>query len=123
MKSKRRIPWRNKTPYGWWIASYVQRFEWKDDRPPTNRTRCLLWENTIILKAKDREAHSRRGVDRSDAESNGRRHFPKNDGGRDKVMDLESVKTRLGISWGALLIGSALPELLLGLPHPSASFN
>jgi hypothetical protein len=43
--------------------------------------------------------------------------------GRDKVMDLESVKTRLGISWGALLIGSALPERLLGLPYPSASFN
>ena len=35
----------------------------------------------------------------------------------------ESVKTRLGIAWGAVLIGSALPELLLGLPYPSALFN
>jgi hypothetical protein len=55
MKSKRTIPWRNKTPYGWWIASYVQRFEWKAGQPPTNRSKCLCWENTIILKAKDRE--------------------------------------------------------------------
>lgn len=60
MKSKRKIPWRNKTPYGWWIASYAQRFEWKDDRRPTNRSKCLYWENTVILKAKDREVAFRK---------------------------------------------------------------
>ena len=55
MKSKSKVPWRNKTPYGWWIASYVQRMEWKNARPVTNRSRCLYWQNTVILKAKDRE--------------------------------------------------------------------
>jgi hypothetical protein len=55
MKPKLRVPWRNKTPYGWWIASYVQRMEWKDARPVNTRSRCLYWENTVILKAKDRE--------------------------------------------------------------------
>jgi hypothetical protein len=55
MSTKRKVPWRNKTPYGWWIASYIQRFEWKDARPATSRSRCLFWENTVILKAKDRD--------------------------------------------------------------------
>jgi hypothetical protein len=62
MKSKRKIPWRNKTPHGWWIASYVQRIEWKDRRPLTDRSRCLYWENTIILEAKDREAAFRKAT-------------------------------------------------------------
>ncbi len=56
MKSKRKIPFRNRTPYGWWIASYIQRLEWKDARPVTHRSKCLCWENTVILKARDREA-------------------------------------------------------------------
>jgi hypothetical protein len=55
MKSKPIVPWRNKTPYGWWVASYIQRMEWKDARPLTHRSRCLYWENTVILQAKDRE--------------------------------------------------------------------
>ena len=60
MKPKREIPWRNKTPYGWWIASYVERFEWKADRQPTNRSKRLCWENTVILKAKNREVAFRK---------------------------------------------------------------
>jgi len=62
MKSKRKSPWRNKSPNGWWIASYIQRFQWKDDRPSTNRSRCLIWENTIILKAKTREVAFRKAT-------------------------------------------------------------
>jgi hypothetical protein len=40
----------------------VQRFEWKAGRPPTNRSKCLCWENTIILKAKDREVAFRKAT-------------------------------------------------------------
>ena len=40
---------------GWWIASYLERFEWYDeDRRNPNR-RCLAWENTVLIKAADRE--------------------------------------------------------------------
>jgi len=50
------IPYRNRAPYGWWIASYIQRVAWDDDPNPNPNKRCLAWENTIILQASDREA-------------------------------------------------------------------
>ena len=55
MGSKRKIPWRNRTPYGWWIASYLQRFEWKGSPPKSARSRCLAWENTIVFRAGNRD--------------------------------------------------------------------
>ncbi|HEX4051110.1 MAG TPA: DUF4288 domain-containing protein [Steroidobacteraceae bacterium] len=60
MKSSSKIPWRSQTPHGWWIAAYLQRFEWKGAKPATNRSRPLCWENTVILKAKNREIAYRR---------------------------------------------------------------
>jgi hypothetical protein len=54
-KKKSKIPYRNKSSYGWWIASYIERFEYEDeDRSNLNR-RCLAWENTILIQAKDRQ--------------------------------------------------------------------
>ena len=50
------IPYRNHTPYGWWIASYIERAAWDDEPNPSLNSRCLAWENTIILQAPDREA-------------------------------------------------------------------
>lgn len=52
---KKEIPYRNKSPTGWWIASYVLRAEWHGEpkRKPTSK--CLAWENTIILTAKNRD--------------------------------------------------------------------
>ncbi len=52
----KKIPFRNHSPHGWWIASYIERPQWDDEPKPSNDTRCKAWENTIILKAKDREA-------------------------------------------------------------------
>jgi hypothetical protein len=51
-----KIAYRNRTPYGWWIASYIERAVWDDEPNPSPNSRCLAWENTIILKAPDREA-------------------------------------------------------------------
>ena len=49
------VPHRTRSPYGWWIASYLERFEYDDeDRSNLNR-RCLAWENTILVKAQSRE--------------------------------------------------------------------
>jgi|SRR5882724_601054 len=56
---RKKIPYRNKSPFGWWIASYIERFEHEDDGDNPNR-RCIAWENTIIIKAKDREAAFRK---------------------------------------------------------------
>ena len=59
---KRKIPARNKSPFGWWIAVILVRYEQQgEDRSNLNR-RCLAWENTIVLKAKDREEAYRKAV-------------------------------------------------------------
>jgi hypothetical protein len=51
------IPRRNRSPHGWWIASYLLRAVWEDEpATPDNRHRCLAWENTVIIQAPDREA-------------------------------------------------------------------
>jgi hypothetical protein len=57
------IPHRNLSPYGWWIATYIERFEWKsDDRTNSNR-RCLAYRNTILIKAKEREKAYKKAMD------------------------------------------------------------
>jgi hypothetical protein len=53
-KSRKPIPHRNKSPYGWWIASYLERFEFDDENVENLNRRCLAWENTIVFKARDR---------------------------------------------------------------------
>jgi len=64
MRKKKSIPSRNRSPYGWWVASYVERFVYDDeDRRNPNR-RCLAWENTILLQAKDREQAWRKAMSR-----------------------------------------------------------
>lgn len=47
---------RHRSPTGWWIASYIERAVWADARRPPPSSRCTAWENTIIFKAKDRDA-------------------------------------------------------------------
>lgn len=54
-RSSRKIPHRNRSPYGWWIASYLERFEYDDEDKANPNRRCFAWENTIVLKATDRE--------------------------------------------------------------------
>ena len=52
---KKRVPPQNKSPYGWWVASYIERLEYQDEPKENLARRCLAWENTIIIKAKNRE--------------------------------------------------------------------
>ena len=51
----RKIPHRNRSPYGWWIASYIQRFEFYGEDTSNPNRRCLAHENTILVQAKQRE--------------------------------------------------------------------
>lgn len=62
MKFSRKVPWRNHAPHGWWIASYLQRFEWKGAKPTTRRSKPLCWEHTVILTAKDRDSAFRKAI-------------------------------------------------------------
>jgi hypothetical protein len=48
-------PQEVKSPFGWWIASYVVRFEWKDGSATKARGKHLAHENTILIRAKDRD--------------------------------------------------------------------
>ena len=58
----RRIPHRNLSTFGWWVASFVERFEFYDEDKSNPNRRCIAWENTILLKAKDRERAYKKAV-------------------------------------------------------------
>ena len=51
----KKVPWKNKSPTGWWVATPIERFEFdgEDARNPCRR--CRAWSNVILLKARDRE--------------------------------------------------------------------
>jgi uncharacterized protein DUF4288 len=60
--TRKEVPPRNRTRHGWWIAAYVERFEYYDeDRRNLNR-RCLAWENTILIKARNRDEAWRKAI-------------------------------------------------------------
>src|SRR4051812_14682412 len=59
---KRPIPHKNRSPHGWWLASYVERLEYYDEDASKPDRRCLAWENTILIKAADREQAYRKAV-------------------------------------------------------------
>jgi Domain of unknown function (DUF4288) len=60
--TRSRIAHRNRSPHGWWIASYLQRFEATDeDRRNLNR-RCIAWENSILVRARERQEAWRKAM-------------------------------------------------------------
>jgi len=50
----KKVPVSAQSPHGWWVASYIERAAWDDERKPSKKKRYLFWENTFILQAKDR---------------------------------------------------------------------
>jgi Domain of unknown function (DUF4288) len=45
----------SQSAHGWWVATYVERFEYDhEDKANLNR-RCKAWENTIIVRATERD--------------------------------------------------------------------
>ena len=59
---KKKVPSANRSPYGWWLATYVERFEFFDEDRSNLRRRCTAWENTVLIRAKDRETAYRRAL-------------------------------------------------------------
>ena len=62
MTVARIIPHRNRSPDGWWIASYLERFEYYDEDTRNLNRRCKAWENTILVKARDRNEAWRKAM-------------------------------------------------------------
>ena len=50
-----KVPSRNKSTHGWWVATLIERFEYDHEDKSNPRRRCRAWTNTVILKAADRE--------------------------------------------------------------------
>lgn len=51
----KRIPTRNSSPHGWWIATLIERFEYYGEDKSNPRRRCLAYENVVLIKARGRE--------------------------------------------------------------------
>jgi hypothetical protein len=59
---RRSVPLSSKSPHGWWVARYLERFEFRDAQPTKPEARCLTWESTILVRAKTRDIAYRRAV-------------------------------------------------------------
>ncbi len=46
----------NNSPYGWWVATLIERFEYDDENITDLNRECKMWSNVVMFKAKDREA-------------------------------------------------------------------
>ena len=57
-----KVPWKNKSPTGWWVATLVERFEFEDEDKSNPRRRCRAWSNLVILKAHDRNQAYRKAI-------------------------------------------------------------
>lgn len=55
MPTKKHIPSRNRSPYGWWIYQEVEQWVSNRQKAIGPNSRCLIWENVRIIQAKDRE--------------------------------------------------------------------
>ena len=56
------VPYRNRSPRGWWIAPYLERFEYYDENRRNLNRRCVAWENTILVRANDRDQAWKKAV-------------------------------------------------------------
>ena len=61
-RRKNKIPFQNRSHSGWWIASYIERFEYYDKDKSNIARRCLAWENTVLIRARSREQAYRKAV-------------------------------------------------------------
>jgi hypothetical protein len=55
MSRKSKIPFRNRNQTDWWIYCEVQQWVSKRQKKLLPTSRCLVWENFRLLRAKNRE--------------------------------------------------------------------
>jgi hypothetical protein len=90
--SKSKIPYRNRSRHGWWVASYLQRAAWDENPRPAPKSRHLAWENTIIIKARNRNEAYKKAlkIGRSASSEFSREGHPESTG-RWKFLGLTSL--------------------------------
>ena len=118
MPRKQSIPYRNRSPYGWWVASYLERFEYKDARPTNTRSKCLAWENTILVRGKTRDVAYRKALAFAKSGRTGRWSRFGDPPGRLGRWVFEGLTSLLAIyepiGDGAEILWSAYPNTTLG---------
>ena len=62
MTAKKPVPFRNRKHTGWWVASHVERIEYYDEPTKNLSRRCCAWENTVLIRARDRHDAYRKAV-------------------------------------------------------------
>jgi hypothetical protein len=95
-RSRVKIPFKNRSPQGWWIGSYLLRFEWNDERKDRLNRRCKAWKNTVLIKAKHRdEAYKKiRAIGRA---HNGMEFWDEGDRSRRGIMIFEGLTMLLPV--------------------------
>ncbi len=58
----KKVPWKNTSSTGWWVATTVERFEFEDEDTSNPRRRCRAFSNTVVLKARDRNHAYRKAM-------------------------------------------------------------
>ena len=62
MPQKSKVPIRNRSESGWWIFDEVEQWVSNRQRKLTRGSRCPVWVNTRILRAKNRDQAYRKAV-------------------------------------------------------------
>jgi hypothetical protein len=62
MPRKSKIPWRNRNATGWWVYQKVEQWVSNRQKKLTPNSRCLVWENIRIIKAKNRHEAFRKAM-------------------------------------------------------------
>src|SRR5215213_7528715 len=57
-----KVPFRNRNHTGWWVYCEVQQYISKRQKTLSAHSRCLVWENTRLIKAKSREEAYRKAM-------------------------------------------------------------
>jgi ribosomal protein L15E len=62
MPRRSKVPFQNKSHSGWWIFREVEQWVSKRQKTLLPSSRCLVWENTRLLRAKNREEAYRKAM-------------------------------------------------------------
>ena len=99
------IPHCNRSPHGWWIGSYIERYEFNDEDRSNLSRRCDAYENTLILKARTREEAYRKLVSLGSGHgsecgpAHGRKGFWRFEGVTDLLPIYEKLEDGAEILW------------------------
>jgi hypothetical protein len=62
MRKKAQPAYRNRNHTGWWIFREVEQWVSKRQKKLTSKSRCLVWENTRLIRAKSRDEAYRKAL-------------------------------------------------------------